>query len=55
MSDFSRHIDHEVIDFHMRRAHAACADAFSAAFASAGLQIKTLFSSPDVEPDCETC
>ena len=55
MSNSSRHIDHEVIDYHMRRAHAARADAFAAAFAAAGSQIKTLFSSPDVEPDCEAC
>jgi len=48
-------MDHEVIDHHMRRAHAARADAFAAVFASAGRQIKNLFSSPDAEPDCETC
>jgi hypothetical protein len=55
MSTNSPQIDHETIDYYMRKAHAARADAFAAVFAAAGHQIKSLFSSPDTEPECEAC
>jgi len=55
MSDFQRRIGPEEVNYYMRKAHAARADAFAATFAAAGRQIKSLFSSPDSEPDCETC
>jgi len=55
MSDFTQHVDYAKMDYYIRRARAERADALSHAFASAGRQIKSLFSSPEPESGCATC
>jgi len=47
MSNFHQQIDRATVDYHIRRAHAERAEALAHAFATAGRQIKNLFSSPD--------
>jgi hypothetical protein len=55
MPEFPRSIDQRTIDYYIRKAHAARADAFAAAFAAAGRQIKSLFSSPEPETGSGSC
>jgi len=55
MSNFDHKIDYAAVDYYIRRAHAERTEALSHAFATAGRQIKSLFSSPDSEAGCETC
>ncbi len=55
MANISHNIDQRTIDYYIRKAHAARADALASAFTTAGRQIKGLFSSPDPDLGCGTC
>lgn len=55
MSNFNKQIDYAEMESHIRRAHVERADALAHAFASAGRQIKNLFSSPEPENGCASC